>query len=66
MFIRPILLPWGVDRRTQKRKEEGKKRGGGVIGRKKQTSEIKGVKSRKTAGELRSQESRQTDDDERE
>lgn len=37
-----------------------------MIGRKKQTSEIKGVKSRKTAGELRSQESRQTDDDERE
>lgn len=33
-----------------------------MIGRRKQTSEIKGVKSRKTAGELRSQESRQTDD----
>ncbi len=66
MFIRPILLPRGVNRLPQKRDEGIKGREEGVIGRRKQTSKIKGVKSRKTAGELRSQGSRQTDDDGRE
>lgn len=49
-----------------RKKEETKcSKGGGVIGRRKQTSEIKGVKcnKKKPAGELKSQESRLSDDD---